>query len=95
MEFEERTIKVIIDTARCPDCISKACIAACKVYDRGILQLNDGKPSVSHLSPEEVKRRGTECLACEYACWQRGNNAIRIEIPIKGLSDYLRKRNLK
>ena len=95
MEFEERTIKVIIDTARCPDCISKACIAACKVYDRGILQLNDGKPSVSYLSPEEVKRRGTECLACEYACWQRGNNAIRIEVPIKGLADYLGKRNLK
>lgn len=89
MEFEERTIKVIIDTTKCSDCASKACIEACKFYSRGILQLDDGKPSASHLSPEEVKRRGTECLACEYACWQRGNNVIRIDIPVKGLDDYL------
>jgi len=95
MEFEERTIKVIIDTDKCPDCLSKACIEACKVYSRAILQLNDGKPSVSHLSSEELRRRGTECLACEYECWQRGNNAICIEISIKGLDDYLKKRSLK
>jgi len=95
MEFKERTIKVIIDTTKCPDCTSKACVEACKIYARGILQLSDGKPSVSHLSQEEVKRIGTECLACEYACWQRGNNAIRIEVPIKGLDGYLSKRNLK
>ena len=95
MEFEERTIKVIIDTTKCPDCKSKACVEACKVYSRGILQLSDGVPSVSHLNPEEVKRSGTECLACEYACWQHGNNTIHIEIPIKGLADYLGKRSLK
>ncbi len=95
MEFEERTIKVIIDTTKCLDCSSKACVEVCKVYDRGILQLNDGIPSVSHISPEEIKRKGTECLACEYACWQLGNNAIRIEFPIKGLDEYLKKRNLR
>lgn len=95
MEFEERTIKVIIDTTKCPDCASKACIKGCKVCSRGILQLVDGIPSVSHLDPEEVKRRGTECLACEYECWQHGNNAIRIEIPIKGLAEYVRKHSLK
>lgn len=95
MDFEERTIKVMIDTDKCPDCTTKACIEACKVYSRGILQLNDGKPSVSHLSPEEVKRRGTECLGCEYECWQRGNSAIRIEVPIKGLDEYVRKRSLR
>ena len=95
MEFEERTIKVIIDTTKCPDCSSKAFVDACQVYARGILQLNDGMSSVSHLSPEEVKRKGTECLACEYACWQRGKDAIRIEVPIKGLDEYLGKRNLR
>lgn len=95
MEFEERTIKVIIDTDKCPDCTTKACIEACKVYSRGILKLNDGKPSVSHLSPEDVKRRGTECLGCEYECWQRGNSAIRIEVPIKGLDEYVRKTSRK
>ncbi len=95
MEFEEGTIKVIIDTNKCPACTSKACIEACKTYSRGILQLSDGKPSVSHLSSEELKRKGTECLACEYACWQRGLDAIRIEVPIKGFAEYLKKRGLK
>ncbi len=94
MEFEEGTIKVTIDTSKCPDCTTKACVEACKVYSRGILQLSDGIPSVGHLAPEEVKRKGTECLACEYACWQRGLNAILIEVPIRGLDDYLRKRGL-
>lgn len=95
MDFEETTIKVTIDTSKCPECTTKACVEACKVYDRGILQLNDGIPSVSHISPEEIKRKGTECLACEYACWQRGKDAIRINVPIKGLDEYLKKRGLK
>ena len=89
MEFEERTIKVVIDTAKCPDCVSKACVEACKIYARGILQLSEGEPSVSHLDAEDVKRMGTECLACEYACRQRGFSSISIDIPIRGLDDYL------
>ena len=90
MDFKERSIEVSIDTAGCANCDSKACIEACKTYARGILQLVEDKPSVSHLSAEEVSRRGTECLACEYACRQRGKDAIRINIPIKGLDEYLR-----
>ena len=95
MEFEEKTIKIVIDTSKCDYCTSKACIEACKVYSRGILQLEDGKPSVSHLSAEELKRKGTECLACEYQCWQNGKSAIKIEVPIKGLSEYIAKYNIK
>jgi hypothetical protein len=93
MEFEERTIKVIIDTSKCPDCSSKACIEACKTYSRGILQLENGVPTVSHLSADEVMRKGTECLACEYQCWKNGNDAIRIEVPIKGLDEYVAQHN--
>ena len=89
MEFNERSIRVNIDVSKCPDCTTKACIEACKLFSRGILQLADGIPSVSSLSPEEVARRGTECLACEYACRERGNNAITIYIPIKGLEEYI------
>ena len=89
MEFNERSIKVNIDISKCPECSSKACIEACKIFDRGVLQLKDGVPSVSHLSPEEVIKRGTECLACEYACWQRGRQAIKIDIPIKGLDKFV------
>jgi len=90
MDFNERSIKVSIDISRCPDCTTKACVEACKIFDRSILQLKDGIPSVGHLSAEEVVKRGTECLACEYACWQRGRQAINIDIPIKGLDNYLK-----
>jgi hypothetical protein len=90
MEFSERTIKVIIDEAKCEGCTTHACVEACKTYSRGILVLKDGKPAVE-LSPEELARRGTECLACEYECWFRGNSAITIEVPIKGLAEYRSK----
>jgi len=44
MEFQEQTIKVIIDDSKCQECESKACIAACKTFARGILVLKDGNP---------------------------------------------------
>ena len=90
MEFSERTIKVIIDDAKCEGCTTHACVEACKIYSRGILVLKDGKPAVEG-TPEEVARKGTECFACEYECWFRGNSAITIEVPIEGLADYRKK----
>ena len=90
MEFSERTIKVIIDETRCEGCATHACVEACKTFSRGILVLKDGRPAVE-LGPEELARRGTECLACEYECWFRGNSAITIEVPITGLAEYRTK----
>ena len=90
MEFHERTIKIIIDEAKCEGCTTHACVDACERFSRGILKLKDGKPVVED-SVSELARKGTECLACEYECWFRGNGAITIEAPIEGLSDY-RKR---
>jgi len=86
LEFGEGTITVRIDDSKCLECQTKACIKGCSTYDRGILKLRDGKPTVSDL--EEAKRLGTECLACEYECWFRGLNAIKIEIPTRGLEEY-------
>ena len=91
LEFEERTIKVVIDDSKCPQCQTKACLKGCSMYDRGILKLKGGKPVVFDL--EEAKRVGTECLACEYECWFRGLDAIRIEVPISGLEEY--RRNMR
>ena len=88
LEFAERTITVRIDAAACGACETKACVAACEAYSRGILRLNDGLPSVEHLTPHEVVRKGTECLACEYACRVRGKGALSIEVPIEGLDAY-------
>ena len=94
LTFSERTINVSIDTDKCPDCQTKACISACRTYARGILELKDGVPSVDHLDAEGVKRGGTECLACEYECFFRGRRAVAIEVPIQGLPEYLAKRGL-
>ncbi len=90
MEFHERTIKIIIDEEKCEGCTTHACVDACKLFSRGILKLKDGKPVVED-TVDELARKGTECLACEYECWFRGNGAITIEAPVEGLSDY-RKR---
>lgn len=90
MEFNERTIRVVIDEGKCLDCTTHACIDACKTYSRGILVLKDGKPAVEG-SAEELARKGTECLACEYECWFRGNSAISIEVPVQGLEEYRQK----
>lgn len=92
LRFSERTIHITIDTDMCAECTSKACIDACKVYARGMLELQDGAPSLAHLEHDEVKRLGTECLACEYECWFRGRSAITIDVPIKGFEEYLAAR---
>jgi hypothetical protein len=84
MEFQEKTIKVIIDETMCPACETKACISACKTYARGILVLKDGIPAVKG----DALRLGTECLACEYECRFRGKGAIRIEALTPGLEEY-------
>jgi len=94
LEIKEKSITVVVDTSKCDACESKACAAACKKYARGILEIVDGKPSVAHLSENEVLRLGTECLACEIACKFEGNKAIQIDVPIVGLDAYLAKRGL-
>jgi hypothetical protein len=93
MHFEERTIKVIIDEEKCLGCKTHACVQACKTYDRGILVIKDGKPALGG-DAEFAKLRGTECLACEYECWFRGNGAITIEAPIPGLDEYRKKHGV-
>jgi Pyruvate/2-oxoacid:ferredoxin oxidoreductase delta subunit len=93
MHFEERTIKVIVDESKCVGCKTHACAVGCKLYDRGILVIKDGKPTLGG-DADYAQRVGTECLACEYECWFRGNKAIKIEAPIPGLEEYLKKRGL-
>ena len=90
-EFQEQTIKVVVDESKCEACKSKACIAACKTYARGMLVLKGGVYPVVEGDP---KRLGTECLACEYECWFRGKGAIRIEAPIPGLEEYRKKHGI-
>ncbi len=91
MHFEERTIRVSIDTEKCVACETHVCVEACKKYARGILVIKDGAPALGG-DGEFAKLRGTECLACEYECWFRGKGAIVIDAPVPGLDEY-RKRH--
>ena len=93
MEFMERSIKVTIDTSKCPQCTTKACAAACKLYARGILVIKDGIPALVG-DAEDAVRRGTECLGCEYECWFRGFSSIKIDAPTPGLDEFRRKNGL-
>lgn len=93
MEFAEKSCTINIDTRKCTSCETKACVEACKKYARGLIGIDDeGRASVAHRSTEEIGRLGTECLACEFACKFRGKDAIRIDVPVKGLDEYLQKR---
>ncbi|MDA8226658.1 MAG: hypothetical protein M0T74_02945 [Desulfitobacterium hafniense] len=95
LEFAEKSCTIKIDTSKCDTCETKACADACKKFARGLLGIDDkGRASVAHRNEEEVLRLGTECLACEIACKFYGNDAIEIEVPVAGLNEYLKKRNL-
>ena len=90
-EFNEQTIKLSVDESKCQDCKSKACIAACKTYARGMLVLKDG---IYPMVEGDPRRLGTECLACEYECWFRGNGGMFVSAPTPGLEEYRRKHGI-
>ncbi len=90
MEFEERTIKVVIDESKCEGCKTHACVGACKLYSREILVLKEDKLALAG-DADFVKRVGTECLACEYQCRINGNGALSIVAPTPGLDAYRNK----
>lgn len=93
MEFSEKSCTVRIDTRKCTSCETKACVEACRKYARGLLEIDsEGRASINDRHPEEVIRLGTECLACEFACKFKGQDAIHITVPVQGLDEYLQKR---
>ncbi len=99
LKFEAKKIKIHIDYSRCepatkntstPAC-GFACVKACRLYGRNILKIEDNRPVLAITDPDEIKRLDNECLSCEYHCWHRGANCIRIEVPLPGLEEYRRE----
>jgi hypothetical protein len=88
--FDTRTGQVCIDYAKCSDCVTMACVDACREHGVAILAEEAGRPLLN-VSPEEARRRDSECLACEIACRQFGRQAITIHLPIAGLEEYREK----
>jgi Fe-S-cluster-containing dehydrogenase component len=86
-EFEFRTGTVSIDHDGCTECATHACVEACGLCGGRILRLQEGRP-VLGVGADDVRRRCVECLACEYACFIEGKNAITIVLPIAGLDEF-------
>ncbi|HDS30247.1 MAG TPA: succinyl-CoA synthetase subunit beta [Firmicutes bacterium] len=84
--FKTLTGRWTVDHAKCTDCDAKPCVAACHP---NILELKDGKIVLNITEEEAQKGRCTECLACEITCWHEAGHAIRIDLPIEGLHEYL------
>lgn len=97
--FEARKIKITIDYSRCEPAIRNtaqpscgfACVKACRLYGRNILKIEGNRPVLAVTEPEEIKRLDNECLSCEYHCWHKGTNCIRIEVPFEGIEAYREK----
>lgn len=83
IKFRTRTAEVIIDTASCiaPDC-GFACVKACRLYGRGILKIEEGKPALA-VSPQEAIRLDNECLACEIHCSWYGSGVVQVKVPLE------------
>ena len=99
LNFQTKKIKVTIDYSRCepatkntsnPTC-GFACVKACRLYGRNILKIEGNKPVLAVTDPKEIERLDNECVSCEYQCWARGTNCIRIEIPLPGMEEYRRE----
>lgn len=90
-KFTFRTGEVSIDLSKCnaPKC-RFVCVKACRLYGRGVLKIEGGKPTLA-VSHEEVPRLCNECLACEINCELHGNNVIKITLPLFGLEEYRKK----
>ena len=99
LNFQTKKIRITIDYSRCepatkntsnPTC-GFACVKACRLYGRNILKIEGNKPVLAVTDPKEIERLDNECVSCEYDCWARGTNCIRIEIPLPGMEEYRRE----
>ena len=83
--FDSLTGKLFFDHRKCPGCKTKGCVSSCA---QKILKLEDGNPVLAIPREEARKGKCTECLACEIFCRFHELDAIEIDLPIPGLSEY-------
>lgn len=90
--FVTMTGSIHVETAKCAECSTKACISSCSPK---ILKDENGSPRLA-IDPKEAKKgKCIECLACELACMSKGNQALKIVLPIEGLKEYREKNGLE
>ncbi len=97
--FYTRCTKTSIDYTRCEPAVRStsnpscgfACVKADRMYDRGVLRIEDNRPVLA-VRPEDAKKISNESLSWEYACMIAGKNAIRIEVDFPGLHKYRKEK---
>jgi len=83
--FETMTGSIHVETAKCAECESKACIESCI---QKILKIENGAPVLAIDTKDAKKGKCIECLACELACMTNGKGALKVVFPIDGLKEY-------
>ena len=91
LEFEVRSGgSVIIDTTRCGECKSKACVTICAAQGGPLVLDVERQVPTLRWSVAEVRRGGcVECLGCELSCELYGGHAVHITLPVPRLDEYL------
>ena len=83
--YDFTTGSISIDESRCDACTTLACVKACSLYNGTLYRVRNGRRALG-IPIEEMPRRCTECVACEYECQTRGEKALTITLPIEGLT---------
>jgi ferredoxin len=89
IEFKTKTGKIVINEQKCSKCATFACVQACSLYNGALYRINfkEHKPELAH-NKDDMKRRCTECLACEQECEVKGLSAITISLPMPELDKF-------
>ena len=86
--FKTVTGKVHFNYDLCGQCSNQVCVNNCIPQ---ILKLEDGKPILSISEEDAAKGKCIECLICEVECKAKASGGGFVELPIDGLSDYIRE----
>lgn len=81
---------ITIDLSRCPECETKVCVEICQVQG-GPLMLDEdrGVPGLRWNLADIARGGCVECLGCELDCELYGRQAVRIDLPLDRLDEYL------
>ncbi|MCI0500080.1 MAG: acetate--CoA ligase family protein, partial [Planctomycetales bacterium] len=81
-KYDFRTGSVRVNENQCGGCKSLACVKACSLYGGYLYRVKNGK-MVMGIPLDAVPRQCNECLACEFECRMRGQNALSISLPME------------
>ncbi len=91
LEFKVRSGGTItITLERCAGCATQACWKVCDIQGGPLVWDAERAVPALRWSAAEIERGGcVECLGCELDCTVFGHQAVKIELPLARLEEYL------